>query len=119
ASTSVSITTLALEPDPANSNQTALFVGGTTGADNIAITPAVRMVNGNPDYGVKVGMNMVSYGSFFSISRVVVYGQAGADIIKTAAQTINGMLTNVSVPVMFFSGGDNDILNLTGSGRDR
>src|SRR5207245_1858484 len=78
--------------------------------------PAVRMVNGNPDYGVKVGMNMVNYGSFFSISRVVVYGQAGNDIIKTAAQTINGALTNVSVPVMFFSGGDNDILNLTGSG---
>src|SRR5436305_13415907 len=78
ASTSVSITTLALEPDPANSNQTALFVGGTTGADNIGITPAVRKVNGNPDYGGNVGMNMVSYGSFFSISRVVVYGQAAA-----------------------------------------
>jgi hypothetical protein len=116
ATTSVSLTTLALEPDPANSSQTALYVGGTTGADTIAITPAVRTVNGNLDYGVKVGMNMVSYGSFFSISRVVVYGQAGADIIKTAAQTINGVSTNVSVPVMFFSGSDNDILNLTGSG---
>src|SRR5204862_3539806 len=100
---------------PASSGQ-ALFVGGTTGSDNIAITPAVRIVNGNPDYGVKVGMNMVNYGSFFSISRVVVYGQAGNDIIKTAAQTINGTLTNVSVPVMFFAGSGNDILNLTGSG---
>jgi len=106
---------VAMEPDPSGSGQ-ALYVGGTTGADNIAITPAVRTVNGNLDYGVKVGMNMVSYGSFFSISRVVVYGQAGADVIKTAAQTINGVFTNVSVPVIFFSGGDNDILNLTGSG---
>src|SRR4029077_4344610 len=114
-STSISLTTLAMEPDPAGSGQ-ALYVGGTTGSDTIAITPAVRMVNSNLDYGVKVGMNMVSYGSFFSLSRVVVYGQAGADIIKTAAQTINGVFTNVSVPVMFFSGSDNDILNLTGSG---
>jgi Ca2+-binding RTX toxin-like protein len=61
-------------------------------------------------------MNYVNYGSFFSISRVVVYSQGGTDIIKTAAQTINGTLTYVSVPVMFFAGNGNDILNLTGSG---
>src|SRR5439155_975818 len=58
----------------------------------------------------------VNYGSFFSISCVVVYSQGGADIIKTAGQTINGTLTYVSVPVMFFAGNGNDILNLTGSG---
>jgi len=116
ASTSVSLTTLALEADPYYSSQTALYMGGTTGSDNIAITPAVRTVNGNLDYGVKVGMNMVSYGSFFSISRVVVYSQGGTDIVKTAAQTINGTLTYVSVPVMFFAGNGNDILNLSGSG---
>src|SRR5207245_3369322 len=45
ASTSISLITLALEPDPANSNQTALYVGGTTGSDNIDITTAVRMMN--------------------------------------------------------------------------
>src|SRR5205823_7575752 len=61
-------------------------------------------------------MNYVNYGSFFTISRVVVYRQGGTDIIKTAAQTLNGTLTNVSVPVMFFAGNGNDILNLTGSG---
>jgi uncharacterized delta-60 repeat protein len=111
----VSITTLAMEPDPSNSSQTALYVGGTTGNDNIAITPAVMMVNGNPVYGVKVGMNLVSYGSFFSIGHVVVYSQGGSDIIKTAAQTINGTLTYVTIPVMFFAGNGNDVLNVTGS----
>jgi hypothetical protein len=116
ASTSVSLTTLAMEADPYYPTQTALYLGGTTGSDNIAITPAVMTVNGNPVCGVKVGMNYVNYGSFFSISRVVVYSQGGTDIIKTAAQTINGTLTYVSVPVMFFAGNGNDILNLTGSG---
>jgi hypothetical protein len=104
---SVSISTVAMEPDPLNSNQTALYVGGTTGNDTIAITP----VAGG---GIKIGMNFVNYGSFFP-SRVVVYGQAGADIIKTAPQTLSGVLTYVTVPVMFFSGSGNDILNLSGS----
>src|SRR5437879_3468858 len=115
SSSPVSITTLAMEADPYNPNQTALYLGGTTGNDNIAITPAVMTVNGSPVYGVKVGMNYVNYGSFFP-SRVVVYSQGGTDIIKTAAQTINGTLTYVSVPVMFFAGNGNDILNLSGSG---
>jgi len=105
-----------MEADPYYPTQTALYLGGTTGSDNIAITPAVMTVNNSPVYGVKVGMNYVNYGSFFSISRVVVYSQGGTDIIKTAAQTINDTLTYVSVPVMFFAGNGNDILNLTGSG---
>jgi hypothetical protein len=115
ASTSVSLTTIALEPDPSNSSQTALYVGGTTGNDNIVIGPAVMLVNGNPVYGVKVGMNLVGYGSFFSISHVIVYSQGGNDIIKTAAQTINGTLTYVTIPVMFFAGNGTDILNVSGS----
>jgi fibronectin type 3 domain-containing protein len=114
--TSVSITTLALgvDPDP-HSTLNALYVGGTTGNDNIVIGPAVMLVNGNPVYGVKVGMNLVGYGSFFSISHVIVYSQGGNDIIKTAAQTINGTLTYVTIPVMFFAGNGTDILNVSGS----
>jgi len=115
ASTPISLTTLAMETDPSNPNQTALYLGGTTGNDNIAITPAVMTVNGNNVYGVKVGMNMVNYGSFFPTGHVVVYSQSGNDIVKTAAQTINGMLTYVGVPVLFFAGNGNDILNVTGS----
>jgi len=108
ASTSVSLTTLAMETDPYNANLTALYLGGTTGSDNIAITP----VAGN---GVKIGMNMVNYGSFFPTGHVVVYSQAGNDVIKTAAQTINGVLTYVNVPVLFFAGNGADVLNVSGS----
>src|SRR5262249_21939047 len=107
-STQVSITSLAMETDPYNSSLTALYVGGTTGNDTIAISP----VAGG---GVKVGMNFVNYGSFFPTGHVVGYSQPGNDIIKTAAQTINGVLTDVSVPVLFFAGNGNDILNVTGS----
>src|SRR5262249_5684228 len=39
ATTSVSITTVAMETDPANSSLTALYLGGTLGDDSIAITP--------------------------------------------------------------------------------
>ncbi len=108
ASTSVTLTTLAMETDPYNSNLTALYVGGTTGDDTIAVTP----VAGG---GVKLGMNMVNYGNFFPTGHVLVFGLSGNDIIKTAAQTINGVLTYVNVPVMFFGGSGNDVLNLSGS----
>ncbi len=79
-----------METDPYDATLTALYVGGTTGNDTIAITP----VSGG---GVKVGMNFVNYGSFFPTGHVVVYGQSGNDIIKTAAQSIGGMLTYVNV----------------------
>jgi hypothetical protein len=106
---SASITTVAMETDPYDSSLTALYVGGTTGNDTIAITPATT------SGGVKVGMNFVNYGSFFPTGHVVVYGQSGNDIIKTAAQTINGVLTYVNVPGLFFAGNGNDILNVAGS----
>jgi hypothetical protein len=58
-STSVSITTVAMETDPYDSSLAALYVGGNLGNDTIAITPATTTG------GVKVGMNFVNYGSFF------------------------------------------------------
>jgi len=108
ALTSVSVTTVAMETDPYDSSLTALYVGGTLGNDTIAITPVASG-------GVKVGMNFVNYGSFFPTGHVVVYSQSGSDITKTAAQMINGVLTYVNVPVLFFAGNGNDILNVTGS----
>jgi Ca2+-binding RTX toxin-like protein len=97
-----------MEADPYDSSLTALYVGGTTGNDTIAITP----VAGG---GVKVGMNFVNYGSFFPTGHVLVFGQSGNDIIKTAAQTINGVFTYVNVPLLIFAGNGNDILNVSGS----
>jgi hypothetical protein len=108
ATMSVTLSTTLMETDPYDASLTALYVGGTLGNDTIAITP----VAGD---GVMVGMNFVNYGSFFPTGHVIVYSQSGNDIIKTAPQTINGVLTYVNVPVLFFGGGGNDILNVTGS----
>jgi Ca2+-binding RTX toxin-like protein len=98
-----------METDPYNSSLTALYVGGTTGNDNIAITPATS------SGGVKVGINSVNYGAFFPTGHVIVYGQSGNDVIKTAAQTISGVLTYVKVPCLIFDGNGNDTLNVSGS----
>ena len=117
-SVSISITTVAMETDPADKTLMALYVGGTPGNDTIAITPATSMGPGGTviNNGVKVGMNFVNYGSFFPTGQhVIVYSQSGNDIIKTAAQTLNGMLTYVNVPLIIFAGGGTDILNVTGS----
>jgi len=108
-STSVLISTVAMEIDPYDSSRTALYVGGTQGNDTIAVTPATTTG------GVKVGMNFVNYGTFFPTGHVVVYSQSGNDIIKTAPQTINGAFTYVNVPVLFFAGNGDDILNVSGS----
>jgi hypothetical protein len=105
---SVTVSTVLMETDPYNSSLTALYVGGTTGYDTIAITP---MAGG----GVQVGMNLVNYGSFSPTGHVVIYGQTGNDIIKTAAQSISGVFTYVSVPLLVFAGNGNDILNAMGS----
>ncbi len=107
----VSISPVALETDPYDPSLTALYIGGTPENDTIAITPALGG-------GVKVGMNFVNYGSFFPTGRMLVYSQSGNDIIKTAAQTLNGVLTYVSVPVLFLAGNGKDILNASGSSAD-
>src|SRR5206468_1687109 len=83
-------------------------VGGTTGNDSISITPVASN-------GVKVGINSATYGPFYPTGHVVVYGQSGNDVIKTAAQKISGVLTYVNVPCLIFDGNGNDILNVSGS----
>jgi hypothetical protein len=107
----VTISAVLMETDPINPSLTALYVGGTTGNDNIAITPVI--VSGVQ--GVKAGMNFVNYGNFFPTGHVFVYGQSGNDIIKTAAQFINGVLTYVNVPAFFYAGTGNTVLNVSGS----
>src|SRR5207244_10629080 len=104
--TLATISAVVMETDPYNPSLTALYVGGTLGDDTIAVTP----VTGS---GVKVAMNMVSYGTFYPTGHVLAFGQSGNDIIKTAAQSINGVLTYVNVSVLFFACYGYDIYNVT------
>ena len=118
ALTAVSITPVAMETDPYDSTLTALYVGGTPGSDTIAITPATLGPGaGAFNHGVKVGMDFVNYGNFNPSGHVVVFGLAGNDIIKTAAQSANSGLAYVNVPVMFFGGDGIFLAALTGPGR--
>src|SRR5262249_12870873 len=65
--------------------------------------------------GVMAAMNFVSYGNFFPTGHVVIYGQSGNDYIKTAAHSVNGVLTYVAVPLLVFGGNGKDIFDGRGS----
>src|SRR5205823_149435 len=54
----------------------ALFVGGTTGNDQITLKPT----DGNGNIGVTI--NGASVGTFNPSARIVVYGQSGDDVIE-------------------------------------
>ena len=106
------ITSVALETDPIDPSETALFVGGTTGADTITLTPA----DANGTLNVKIGT--ASLGNFKPTGRIVVYGQAGDDTIVLA----NSLTVNASVIAgdgndIVQAGGGNTIVTL-GSGND-
>src|SRR5262249_9477206 len=105
----VKISTVAMEADPTDPTKTALFVGGTTGADSIYIKPA----DANGTLNVKIGQT--SLGNFKPTGHLVVYGQAGDDTIKLQPATINGKTMYVTAPALLFGDGGNDTLNTAGS----
>jgi hypothetical protein len=103
------ITAVALETDPTDPSKTALFVGGTTGADTIIVKPA----DANGTLNVKVGST--NLGNFKPTGHVIVYGQAGDDTIKLQSATINGKTVYVTAPAFLFGGDGNDTLDTSGS----
>jgi sugar lactone lactonase YvrE len=105
----VKVTAAALEADPLDPTQTALYVGGTTGADTILIKP----VDANGTVSAKIGTT--GLGKFQPTGHIIVYGQAGDDIIRLQAATINGVTVPVSTPAFLFGGDGNDILDASGS----
>ena len=103
------ITAVALETDPIDPSKTALFVGGTTGADTISIKPA----DASGTINVKIGST--SLGNFKPTGHIVVYGQAGDDTIKLQTATINGQTVYVTRPAFLFGDDGNDTLDASGS----
>jgi hypothetical protein len=69
----ITITSFALQPDPANPTLTALVVGGTTGKDTIVVKPKKKKV--------VVVLNGQKLGTF-KPSQVIIHGQGGDDVIK-------------------------------------
>ena len=103
------ITAVALETDPTDPSKTALFVGGTTGADSINIKPA----DASGTLNVKIGNT--SLGNFKPTGHLIAYGQAGDDTIKLQPATINGKTVYVTAPAFLFGDDGNDTLNTQGS----
>jgi Ca2+-binding RTX toxin-like protein len=109
AKRTVKVGTVALETDPLDPSQTALYVGGTTGADTIVIKP----VDASGTVSVRIGTT--GLGKFQPTGHIVVYGQAGDDTIKLQSATINGVIVSVSAPAFLFGGDGNDLLDASGS----
>jgi Ca2+-binding RTX toxin-like protein len=78
-----------------------LAVGGSTGADVIGVSSSKN--------GAIAAVNGVTYGFFAGVTRVVVFGQAGDDVILVAG--------NVAVPAEVYGGDGNDYLH-GGAGDD-
>jgi hypothetical protein len=105
----VKMTAAALETDPTDPTKTALYVGGTTGADTIVIKPADAKGTVNARIGT------ASLGNFKPTGHIIVYGQAGDDTIKLQTATIKGVTVSVSTPAFLFGGDGNDLLDASGS----
>jgi Ca2+-binding RTX toxin-like protein len=109
ASAAVGVTAAALETDPTNASQTALFVGGTTGTDAITIAPADASGN------LLVTVNGVNAGPFHPSGHIIVYAQAGNDTIRLVSKYLSGKTVYVTAPAFLFGGGGNDTLDVRGS----
>ncbi|MBX9579112.1 MAG: right-handed parallel beta-helix repeat-containing protein [Gemmataceae bacterium] len=120
AQAAVTISVARVMTDPCDASKQSLFVGGTTGADAIVVSPAAGGA-------VQVHINGATVGTFSPTGRVVVYAQAGGDDAQVAGgvgrdawlygdggddRLKGGGGSNVLV------GGDGDDLLVGGNGRD-
>ena len=119
ATATVQIVVAAVLPDPCDPTKQALYVGGTTGNDNIDLTPSGG--------SVRVRINGTDVGTFAPTGHIVVYAQAGDDDVQVAGgvgldawlyggagndRLKGGAGNNVLL------GGDGDDLLVGGNGRD-
>jgi Ca2+-binding RTX toxin-like protein len=114
----VTVSAVALQPDPYNPAETALVVGGTTGDDVITLRPFHR----HGDF-IEVTINNVPQGVFHPTGHILVYSQAGNDTVREEAGSlvvVGGFLRQVriTVPAILFGGSaslQRDLLDARGS----
>lgn len=82
ATANISVVPVALETDPFNANETALFVGGTVGNDTINFAPA-------SSNGIAVTRDGVAEGVFNTSGPFIVFGQGGHDVVQVGAGLSN------------------------------
>ena len=74
ATAKIDVASVAVETDPFNSSQTALFVG-TSGTETIGFTPSGKS-------GISVTLGGTNEGVFTTSGPLVVFGQGGKDTVK-------------------------------------
>src|SRR5205823_3089581 len=82
-----------------------LVVGGTTGGDHITLSAA------NSSGGVLVQIAGQNLGTFTPTGQIVVYAQAGDDVVDFATLKIGKTTYAVSQPLLIFGGDGNDTLD--------
>jgi len=87
-----------------------LAVGGSVGNKTILLTPADSAGD------IKVKYNGTALGSYHPTGHILVYGQAGNDIIQLKSATIGTTTYYITVPAFLYGGSTgNDILDARGS----
>lgn len=107
----VTITSVGLQTDACDPTKTQLAVGGLTGNDTIILSPTGTDA-------VQVTLNGTSLGTFSPTGRIVVFAQAGDDIIQVAGSISNSAWLHGGTGNDRLKGGaGNDVL-LGGEGDD-
>jgi Ca2+-binding RTX toxin-like protein len=112
ATWSITVSALALEPDPNNPTLTDLVVGGTTGPDTILF------LSGSAPGSVRVNLDGSVLGPFKPTGRIIAFGQAGNDqIVVSSAITLTSELHGGTGDDLLVGGGGDNIL-VGGTGDD-
>ncbi|HYV38561.1 MAG TPA: Calx-beta domain-containing protein, partial [Gemmataceae bacterium] len=87
-----------------------LYIGGTTGDDQIIVQPA------DASGGLEIFINGEDQGTFTPTGKVVVFGQAGDDVIQLAAlPTADGGSIPFTSAAVVFGGDGNDTIDASGA----
>jgi RHS repeat-associated protein len=77
ATVTIKVVPVAVETDPFNASQTALFVGGTAGNDTVSFAASGK--------NIAVTLNGVSEGTYSTSGPLIVMGQGGKDTVNEAS----------------------------------
>ncbi len=116
ASKPVSVQAMEVQPEADDPTKVALVIGGTAGGDIITITPAILAGR----YWVWINSilpQVCAPPEGTSFDRIVVYGQAGGDIIAAVGVSISAWLYGDAGNDLLKGGSGDDIL-LGGEGND-
>jgi RHS repeat-associated protein len=83
ATVTIKVVPVAVETDPFNTSQTALFVGGTTGNDTVSFAASGK--------NIAVTLNGVSEGVYSTSGPLIVFGQGGKDVVHEGSGLKNSV----------------------------